>query len=90
MSLFSQNIAGTQNLRQAGRAPIAQAEDPVLNRSAILPELEPGIVSPRVVILTALAKEFLAVAKYVPKREEIEHPDGTVYERGQFESGGAV
>lgn len=90
MSQLTQSIAGTKNLRQTERSPIAQAEDPVLNKSAILKEQEPGIVPPRVVILTALAEEFLAVEKYVPERQELKHPDGTVYERGRFESGGAV
>jgi nucleoside phosphorylase len=90
VSQLTQSIAGTKNLRQTGRSPIAQAEDPVLNRPAILKELEPGIVLPRVVILTALAEEFLAIEKHVPERQELEHPDGTVYERGRFESGGAV
>jgi nucleoside phosphorylase len=90
VSQLTQSIAGTKNLRQAGRSPIAQAEDPVLNRSAILKELEPGIVPPRVVILTALAEEFLAVSEYLPERREVTHKDGTVYERGLFTSGSAV
>ena len=90
MSPLSQSIAGTKSLRQTGRSPIIQAEEPVLHRTSLVQEMEPGLVPPRVVILTALAEEFLAVEKHVPERQEVEHPHGTVYERGRFTSGTAI
>lgn len=90
MSQLTQSIAGTKSLRQTGRSPIIQAEEPILHRTSLVQENEPGLVPPRVVILSALADEFLAVEKYVPDREDVEHPDGTVYERGRFTSGTAV
>ncbi|NJL47693.1 MAG: 5'-methylthioadenosine/S-adenosylhomocysteine nucleosidase [Leptolyngbyaceae cyanobacterium SM2_5_2] len=91
MSSLSQSIAGTNGLRQTGRSPTLQAEKPVLNRTSLVQEMEPGLVPPRVVILTALAEEFLAVEKYVPEHKELIHPDDkAVYEYGRFTSGGAV
>jgi nucleoside phosphorylase len=40
------------------------------------------------VILTALALEYQAVRAHVTNLREETHPQGTVYERGRFESGG--
>jgi nucleoside phosphorylase len=44
----------------------------------------------RVVILTALAEEFLEVEKHVPNLHQKQHPDGTIYECGRFTRGDAV
>ncbi|MBE9113605.1 5'-methylthioadenosine/S-adenosylhomocysteine nucleosidase [Nodosilinea sp. LEGE 07298] len=91
MSQLAQDITGTKSLRHTGRSPTLQAEEPVLHRTSLVREMEPGLVPPRVVILTALAEEFLAVEKYVPEHKELIHPDDkAVYEYGRFTSGGAV
>jgi nucleoside phosphorylase len=53
--------------------------------------LQGGEVIPsRVVILTALAEEFLEVEKHVLNLHQKQHPDGTIYECGRFTRGGAV
>jgi nucleoside phosphorylase len=44
----------------------------------------------RAVILTALKVEYLAVRRYLTNLQEIIHTQGTVYERGTFESDGGV
>ena len=44
----------------------------------------------RVVILNALAEEFLEVEKHVPNLHQKQHPDGTIYECGRFTRGDAV
>jgi nucleoside phosphorylase len=91
MSQFLPNITGTQRLQQTGRSPVAKATKPVLGDAAMFEAAEAGTaLPPRVVILTALAVEFLAVADHVENRQEIEHPDGTVYEYGRFTAGDAV
>ncbi len=75
MSLL-ENITGAQSLQQTGRSPITQAVKPVLGEAAILATVEVGKeLPPRVVILTALAVEFLAVAQHLTSGREIEHPE---------------
>jgi hypothetical protein len=39
---------------------------------------------PCAVILTALPVEYLAVRKHIANPKEVVHPNGTVYERGDF------
>ena len=91
MNPFPLDMAGSQNLRQTGRSPTNRAVDPVLGEAPILEQVDAGTaLPPRVVILTALAEEFLAVEQHVPERREIRHPDGTVYEYGRFSRGAAV
>jgi nucleoside phosphorylase len=91
MSQFLQGITGPQGLQQTGRSPIGNVAAPTLGESVILETAEAGKALPqRVVILTALAEEFLAVERYVVGRQEIRHDDGTVYEYGQFTRDGVV
>ncbi len=77
---------------QSGRLPNSGSRSPVLPPEADrYSELKGGEAIPsRVVILTALAEEFLEVEKHVPLRHQKQHPDGTVYECGRFTRGEAV
>jgi nucleoside phosphorylase len=91
MSQFLQGITGPQRLQQTGRSPIGNAPAPILSELVGLETAEAGKALPmRVVILTALPEEFLAVEQHVVGRREIRHPDGTVYEYGRFTRGDAV
>ncbi len=91
MSQFSLDIAGPQSLRQTGRSPTQHAVTPVLGAAPILARVDAGTMVPaRVVILTALAEEFLAVKQHVTGREEIRHPDGTIYDYGRFTRGDVI
>lgn len=77
---------------QSGRLPNPGSRSPVLPlETDRYSDLQGGEAIPsRVVILTALAEEFLAVEQYVPVCHQKQHPDGTVYECGRFERNGAV
>jgi nucleoside phosphorylase len=91
MSQFLQGITEARGLPPSRRSPIGNAPAPTLGESAILETADAGkALPPRVVILTALAEEFLAVEQYVVNRQEIRHPDGTVYEYGRFTRGDVV
>ncbi len=91
MSQFLQSITGLQSLQHSRRSPIGNAPAPRLDESAVLETAEAGkVLPPRVVILTALSEEFLAVEQHVVNRKELRHPDGTVYKYGQFTPGVVV
>jgi nucleoside phosphorylase len=90
---FPQAIVQRSSISQTGRLPavMAQAEKPRQPATLAYEKLEGGQeVPPRVVILTALAKEFLAVENHLPDNYEVTHQDGTVYKCGRFTSCGSV
>ncbi|MEM7067191.1 MAG: 5'-methylthioadenosine/S-adenosylhomocysteine nucleosidase [Cyanobacteria bacterium P01_B01_bin.77] len=72
--------------KRTEKSPIFQAINPVISDTTILQPLGRGIVPPRVVILTTLAEEFLAVREHLSELREILHPDGIIYEFGRFRS----
>ncbi|MEL7353940.1 MAG: hypothetical protein AAFN38_21135 [Cyanobacteria bacterium J06560_5] len=89
MSGTFRDITKKQNLQQTGKPPTTKAVEPVLGLSAVAETVDAGEVTPRVVILTALPEEFLAVEKHLSACKEIKHPEGTVYTFGKFVSGDA-
>ena len=80
------------SVSQSDRLPNSGGRSPVLPVEADrYSGLQGGEAIPsRVVILTALAEEFLEVEKYVPARHQRRHPDGTIYECGRFARGETV
>ena len=88
---FSFGLQGN-SIAQSGRLPNLGIGSPVLPpETDRYSDLQGGEAIPsRVVILTALAEEVLAVEKHVPPRHQKRHPDGTIYECGRFTRGVAV
>jgi nucleoside phosphorylase len=87
-NLFPLSLQGS-SVSQSGRLPMRGTMRSVEVDRYL--DLQGGEAIPsRVVILTALAEEFLEVEKHVPNLQQRQHPDGTIYECGRFERGGAV